>query len=443
MSAMEPEALPNTPGPGPEPGPAPPSQFLLRGWNDPAVLGVALVAVAVGFGQFGLTATLGNVARHFGHLVNGTSITDQAGLSGTQLGLGLAVIRLASLGGLPLAGLADRVGRRRVLLVACGLGLAATAASVAAPGYWWFVLVFALGRPFLSAASALAQVQAAELTSSAQRASAVALVAAGYAVGAGVTAVVYGLAGNTLGYRGILLLAVVPLVALPFAARWVTEPDRFVRVAAIRQQRRPVLGAVARPYRARLALVAALAFSLGVITGPANTFVFLYAQNVAGFSGITRSAMVVGAGILGLGGLLAGRWLADRVGRRPTAMAAMILIGAFGILTYSGNHAALVVGYVLGIGAGGIIAPCAGAFVNELFPTSVRASVAGWSVAGSVLGAVAGLLAFGAIADIAGHFAPAALVTFVPAMALSGLFLLLPETRGHEPEWFWPDEITG
>jgi MFS family permease len=402
-----------------------------------------LVAVAVGFGQFGLTATLGNVARHFGHLVNGTSITDQAGLSGTQLGLGLAVIRLASLGGLPLAGLADRVGRRRVLLVACGLGLAATAASVAAPGYWWFVLVFALGRPFLSAASALAQVQAAELTSSAQRASAVALVAAGYAVGAGVTAVVYGLAGNTLGYRGILLLAVVPLVALPFAARWVTEPDRFVRVAPVRQQRRPVLGAVARPYRARLALVAALAFSLGVITGPANTFVFLYAQNVAGFSGITRSAMVVGAGILGLGGLLAGRWLADRVGRRPTAMAAMILIGAFGILTYSGNHAALVVGYVLGIGAGGIIAPCAGAFVNELFPTSVRASVAGWSVAGSVLGAVAGLLAFGAIADIAGHFAPAALVTFVPAMALSGLFLLLPETRGHEPEWFWPDEITG
>ncbi|HEV3265333.1 MAG TPA: MFS transporter, partial [Acidimicrobiales bacterium] len=168
MSAKEPEALPTSPEPETTAG----SQFHLRGWNDPAVLGVALVAVAVGFGQFGLTATLGNVARHFGHLVNGRPLTDQAGLSGTQLGLGLAVIRLASLGGLPLAGLADRVGRRRILLVACGLGLAATAGSVAAPGYWSFVVVFALGRPFLSAASALAQVQAAELTSSAQRASA-------------------------------------------------------------------------------------------------------------------------------------------------------------------------------------------------------------------------------------------------------------------------------
>ena len=417
----------------------PRNQLLLHGWRDPAVVGVALVAIAVGFGQFGLTATLGNVARHFGHVLHGTTITDQAGLSGTRLGLGLAVVRLASLGGMPLAGLADHLGRRRVLLMACGIGLAATAASAAAPGYWWFVIVFALGRPFLSAASALAQVEAAEQTGSAQRASAVALVAAGYAVGAGATAVIYGLAGDALGYRGILLLALVPLVGLPFAARWVTEPDRFLRVATARQPRQPLLGAIAQPYRRRLVLVVTLAFALGVITGPANTFVFLYAQNVDGFSGIAVSAMVVGAGVLGLGGLLAGRWLADRVGRRPTAMAAMLCIGVFGILCYSGSHVALVVGYLLGIAAGGTIAPCAGAFVNELFPTSVRASVAGWNVAGSVLGAVAGLLAFGAVADVASRFAPAALVTFLPAMALSGLFLFLPETRGHEPEWFWPD----
>jgi MFS family permease len=401
-----------------------------------------LVAIAVGFGQFGLTATLGNVARHFGHVLHGTTITDQAGLSGTRLGLGLAVVRLASLGGMPLAGLADHLGRRRVLLIACGLGLAATAASAAAPGYWSFVIVFALGRPFLSAASALAQVEAAEQTGSAQRAAAVALVAAGYAVGAGATAIIYGLAGNALGYRGILVLALAPLVGIPFAARWVTEPDRFVRAVTAHRPRRPVLGAIARPYRRRLAVVVALAFALGVITGPANTFVFLYAQNVDGFSGIAVSAMVVGAGVLGLGGLLAGRWLADRVGRRPTAMVAMLCIGVFGILCYSGSHLALVVGYLLGIAAGGAIAPCAGAFVNELFPTSVRASVAGWNVAGSVLGAVAGLLAFGAIADVASRFAPAALVTFMPAMGLSGLFLFLPETRGHEPEWFWPDAGT-
>ncbi len=416
---------------------------MLYGWTDPAVVGLGIVALAAGFGQFGLTATLGDVARHFGHVLHGSSITDQAGLSGTQLGLGLAVIRLASLGGLPIASLADRVGRRRVLLSACGLGLAITAVSAASPGYWWFVVVFAIGRPFLSAAYAVVQVGAAEETGSQQRASAVALVAAGYAVGAGATAVLYGSTGHALGYRGVFLLALLPMIALPFVARWVTEPDRFVQAERSSERRRPVLGAVARPYRARLALVTALVFSLGVITGPANTFVFLYAQNVKRFPGYAESVMVIGAGILGFGGLLAGVRLADRVGRRPTAMGAMVGIGASGILCYSGSGPALVVGYLLGITAGGVIAPAAGAFVNELFPTSVRASVAGWNVAGAVLGAVAGLLVFGAVADVGNRFAPAAVVTFLPAMALSSLVWLLPETRGHEPEFFWPAADAG
>jgi MFS family permease len=404
---------------------------------------VGLVAVAAGFGQFGLTATLGDVARHFGHVLHGSTITDQAGLSGTQLGLGLAVIRLASLGGLPLAGLADRVGRRRVMLFACGLGLAATAASAASPGYWWFVVIFALGRPLLSAAYAVAQVGAAEETDSAHRASAMAMVAGGYAVGAGATAILYGLAGDALGYRGVFVLALVPLLALPFVARWVTEPDRFVQAKAGRDRRRPVLDALARPYRGRLALVTTLAFALGVITGPANTFVFLYAQNVKRFPGFAESAMVGCAAVLGLGGLLAGVRLADRIGRRPTAMGAMVCIGASGIVCYSGSGTALIVGYLVGITAGGIIAPAAGAFVNELFPTSVRASVAGWNVVGAVTGAVVGLLVFGAVADVGNRFAPAALVTFLPAMAVSALVWFLPETRGHEPEWFWPTEVAG
>ena len=158
--------------------------FTSTGGRTPRSIGVTLVALAAGFGQFGFTATLGDVARHFGHVFQGSTITDRAGLSGTQLGLGLAVVRLPSLGGLPITAWADRAGRRKVLLFACGLGLAITAASALSPTYWLFVIIFALGRPFLSAAAAVAQVEAAELTDSSQRASAVALVAAGYAVGA-------------------------------------------------------------------------------------------------------------------------------------------------------------------------------------------------------------------------------------------------------------------
>ena len=97
------------------------------------MVGVAIAAFASGFGQFGVVAALGDVARSFGHVTHGATFADQAGLSGTVLGVGLAIIRLASLGGLPLAGLADRFGRRPMLLITCGVGLVLTALAAASP----------------------------------------------------------------------------------------------------------------------------------------------------------------------------------------------------------------------------------------------------------------------------------------------------------------------
>jgi MFS family permease len=98
-----------------------------------------------------------------------------------------------------------------------------------------------------------------------------------------------------------------------------------------------------------------------------------------------------------------------------------------------------VVGYEIGVFAAATFAPAAGALANELFPTSVRASVAGWLVAASVAGATLGLVAFGAIADVGNRFALGGVVTFLPVILATGLFVLLPETKGREPEDLWPD----
>ena len=143
--------------------------------------------------------------------------------SGSTIGVGLAVIRLASVAGLPLAGLADRLGRRRTMLACCAGGLVLTAAASISPSYWWFVGIFAVGRPMLSATNALSQVSAGELTASSNRAKAVSLVAAGYAVGAGLTAIIYNLGRHTLGFRGVFALALVLLVLLPIVGRSVAE----------------------------------------------------------------------------------------------------------------------------------------------------------------------------------------------------------------------------
>jgi MFS family permease len=347
-------------------------------------------------------------------------------------------MRLASLGALPVTGLADRFGRRMLLLVTVGAGLAMTALAAASPGYWWFVAIFACGRPLLSATNALAQVTAAEQTASRDRARAVALIAAGYGAGAGAIAIVHSLAAGTLGFRGVFVLALVPLALLPLLGRWIAEPDRFTVAAAGSGHPIPVLGAVARPYRRRLAVIVILAFAVSVITGPANSFVFLFAQNVLHQAGIVTAGMVAGAGAAGLAGLLAGRWLADRAGRRLTGALAMVAVALFATVTYTGSAPALLAGYIGGVFAASVFAPAAGSMVNELFPTPVRASVAGWSLAAGVLGAVTGLVAFGAVAGGGHRFAAAGLVTFVPPALIMVLFWLLPETRGREPEDLWP-----
>lgn len=409
---------------------------VLHGWLQAPVVSVALVVLAAGFGQFGAVAALADVAADFGAVSTGDDLTvaEQAGLSGTTLGIGLAVIRLASLASLPLASLADRVGRRATVLgLGCG-GLVLVAVAALSPTYWWFIAIFALSRPLLTATDTVGEVAAAEHTASSDRTRAVALVAAGYGVGSGLIAIIRGIGGDALGWRPLFTFALVPLVLVVAASRHVAEPDRFRSTRARKDKPMPVLGAVGPRFRRRVAVLAAAVFAVSVIVGPANSFLFLYAEGILGLSSAVTATLVTSAAVTGLAGLLLGRWGADRFGRRPTAVAAHVGLAVAGMITYSGSSVAAGVGYLLAVLGGSAFAPATGALQAELFPTSVRAAVAGWLVTAGVLGAVVGLLAFGAVADIGDRFSIAAVVVFAPAALVSGLFFLVPETCGQELE---------
>jgi MFS family permease len=411
----------------------------LHRWSDRTIVAIAITALASGFGQFGVVAALGDVSTQLGHVAHGASIADKVGLSGTELGVGLAIIRLASLGSLPLIGMADRFGRRRVILAVTFSGLGLTVLSGASPGYWWFVAIFALGRPLLSATNALAEVMSAEETAARDRAAAVAFVAAGYAVGAGASAIIHSLAAGALGFRGICALTVVPLVLVYLIRDQVEEPSRFMVAEAAADHPTPVIGAVGPRFRKRVLYLSLIAFAIAIVTGPANSFVFLYAQDVVHQPGYWTALMVVIAGAAGLCGLLAGRYMADTVGRRPTGTLALVGAALAATLAYSGSSLALIVGYTLGVLSGSLLAPAVGALLAELFPTSVRASVTAWWITSGVLGAVVGLIVFGTVADVGNRFAEAAAITFLPMTLAGALFWLVPETRGKEPEMLWPE----
>lgn len=412
------------------------SRLRLHGWLDPPLVGVALVMAAAGFAQFSPAAALADVAEHFGQLRDGDTVAQQAGLPGTVLGAGLAVVRVSALAALPLAGLADRFGRRRPLLAWATLGLLAAVAAAGSPGYWWFVGAFAIARPLLTATDTIGEVMAAEHTAVGDRAKAIALMSAAYGLGAGAVAVLRAAFGGDLGFRAVFGLSALPLALVWLAAGKITEPARYDAGPSDRVHAVPVLGAVQPGRRARLAVLAGLAYTSGLVTGPVNTFLFVYAENVLEVTRTVTGGLVVTAAPVGL---VLGRYLSDRIGRRPTGSAALIALCGAGVLTYSGSVGALVAGYLAGILAGATYATPAIALANELFPTSARASVAGWLVVAGVLGATSGLLLAGAIADTTNSFGVAMAAVCVPAALSAALVVLVPETRGLELEESAPE----
>lgn len=400
-----------------------------RSWRQPAVLTAAALSVPVGFAQFGPAVALSDVADTFGTAAVTPDTVEQLALSGGVIGVGYALIRLSSLGSLAIAGAADRYGRRRVLLTTIAVGLILTATSALSLSYWMFVAIFALGRPFLSASNAVAGVTAAEYTDTRHRSSAIVLIAGGYAVGTGLTLIIRYVGEDTLGFRGLFGLAILPVLLLPLAARTLRETDRFAAVTT--RQPTTMLGRVPTAVLPRLLLVMLLTAGIALVTGPANTYVFFYGEQAAGLSiGMVTLAGLLG-GPIGLLGLLIGRWGADRLGRRVTAAAAMVVAAAGAIVLYSGPAWAVLVGYPLSLFGQAAYGPPAGALDAELFRTEIRATVAGWLTVAGVLGASAGLLVFGLLWETVG-FQAAALLLFLPVAVLAWSYLVLPETRDRE-----------
>jgi predicted MFS family arabinose efflux permease len=397
-------------------------------WLTGPVLTVSVLSIASGMAQFSITAVIGDVASTFGAPGAGDDLTAQIGLPTTTIGVALAIIRLTSLAALPASALADRFGRRSVLLTLAALGLSLTALAALSPAFWVYVALVALARPLLSSVNALAGVVAAEETTSRDRSAAIALVTAAYGVGAGVVSLSRSALPGEPSFRVVTAFVLVPLLALPLLARRIREP----RIASTARHSEGFPGAVPRRYRRRVAVLATMTGALALATGPGFTYLFVYGEDVLGASTGFTSLLVLAAGPAGLLGIVIGRAGADRLGRRVTAAVMMALTGISVAYGYAGSERDLAIGYLAAITFATGFAPPAGALAAELVPTPTRATVAGWVTLTGVLGAVIGLLTFGILADAAGSFANASrTIGVVVAVAAVG-FVALPETRGRE-----------
>ncbi len=401
---------------------------------DAATLSLVLIALAAGYGQFGAVASLDEVAHHFGHAPQGATFVGVVGLSGSVLGIGLAILRLSSLAALPMTSLADRWGRTKVLRRVTIAGLVLTACAAGSPSYWSFVAFFAVARPLLSASQTLVQVLTVEISSPHVRVYRLAWIAAGAGVGAGTSAILHGLIPGANAFRWLFASALIPALCVQPLLSKVREPavdERSLDAAPAH------LGSIPRAYRRTMLIVAMITVVVGVITGPANGFAFVYGEGVLKISRHVVALVVLLSALTGLAGLFTGRWLADALGRRWTVAIGTIATALTSTLAYSGGRSSFIVGYMVGVFAAALLAPAASAITNELFPHATRATAAGWVVVAGVVGAVLGLLIFGVVGDVAhttvtvNSLRVPALVTFLPTLPLLLLLRLLPETRGR------------
>lgn len=353
-----------------------------------------------------------------------------------------AWIRLGAIPAFVVLPLADRIGRRRVFLAALvGMSIG-TIGSGFAQDAVQFVIAQTITRTFIVASTACAVVIIAEELPAAHRGWGIGILGAISAFGFGLGAIFYAfIDALPFGWRSMYMIGGVPLLMMPMFRRLVPETNRFLQERAARDEGRapetrwvsPVLEMI-REYPGRSLAVAAMALLFATGSSPAFGLLSDFVQTSHGWQPSSYSLMALVAGLFGVIGNPAMGWAADRVGRRPVAMAAF---GLFPITT-----AAIYFGPELGVPFFWIpfVFLLTGANVlmriisTELFPTSSRNTAMGWETLMETLGGAAGYALVGALTLSGASIAPGAVL--VSLLTVVGVVVVwaMPETAGRELE---------
>lgn len=364
------------------------------------------------------------------------------------LGVSRSVIELGLFFAFFLTRLADRKGRRWLLVWSVAGYTLATFATAFAWDLWSFTALQSISRVFLGAEYAVAVTMIVEEFPAERRGPTIGKLLMFGAVGdlAVALLLVAGAHEGPLEWRALFLVGIAPLVALGWFRRRLRETRRFDDhqrdIAAGTATAATDLWAPWQPaYRWRLVLVGLVHLARSLPFFAATSWFFFYAEREQGINETALYVMFLAAFAMGLVGYAVCGVLLERIGRRATTLlylgaspvAGIALFQVEGIIPIA---VALVAAIFFGIGA----APALSAMATELFPTAIRGQAAAWArnvfeIAGFVLGPLlVGVLGDhyqGPIGSI-GDTISLLFLLFIPAVWLVARHL--PETRGQELE---------
>jgi putative MFS transporter len=404
------------------PRPAPATHVLgtltRRQYTLLALLGTA--TLFEGYDRFILSLALPHIARDLG-----------AGEG--SLGTALAIIRAGAFLAIVLGRLADRFGRRPLLLVTIVGYTIATAATGLSRGLIDLVAFQIVAMGFLTAELSLAQVVIAEEYPPEARGAGQGHLGAAAALGAGLAAILFPvLVRTTIGWRGLYFVGILPLLLVAYLRRTLPETDRWRRVDRERLTRARMRDLLQARHRRVFLPLVAVTVAATAAAGSAFAFHSYRATEVLGWPPERISLMILVGGGLGFWGWMFFGWLADRIGRRPVGVLCLIGGGAAIALFYRSSHLMVAFTAIVFFESGVTIA--INALATELFPTHLRATAKSWITNVAVIGAMGGLALVGLLAErLGGHGPVIALLALAP-MALAPLLLVLPDTHGLELE---------
>jgi MFS family permease len=350
-----------------------------------------------------------------------------------------AWMSVAAFGAMLLARLADRIGRRRIILASLVLAPIFSLGSAIAPTPWLFAIFQVLISALLGGSVSSATVMLAEELPVERRARGQAFAAAASAIG-GVLGYIVIPFLLKWGYSWQWLLApsVAGIGLAPTVARMLPERTRWARAASAGSVGGSHFYDIFHPLYRRRALTLLACAALDTMAGTAvNGWLYFEAVSILGLAPDKASILVVlGMGV-GMLGFPIGAWTSEHFGRVPTVVYAG---GAawLGALAFYWEPSAvpypflwLAVGYCWFKIGSGVLTVGANSAATELFPAALRTTMVGWQM---IAGAVFSMLAQVLIAALIG---PLGGLTFVvryfamlgfPSALLFGLFI--DETRG-------------
>jgi MFS family permease len=341
-------------------------------------------------------------------------------------------------GSLVLARMADRVGRRKIILTSLLLVPIFSAGAALAPNAVVFALFEIPISALLGGSVSSAIVLLAEELPVNRRARGQAAAAFASAVG-GVLAypLIAVLVGWGLSWRWMLALSVAGIGILPAISRML--PDQALSVREATTVRKTSFYDIFHPLYRRRSLTLLVCAALDTMAGTAvNGWLYFEAVSVIGLFPARASMLVVIGMVVGMLGFPAGAWTSERFGRVPT-VACFGAAAWFGALAFYHGPPKdfafptlwLLAGYCWFKAASSMMTVGANAAATELLPAALRTTMVGWQM---ITGAVFSILAQIMIAALIGPMRGLTNVIIyfallgIPSAIIFGAFI--DETRG-------------